>query len=76
MADDLNPDNIRGAQRSLDDYNNSLRESINYSRELVKQIGKLPESFNLSDKRNKELVKNIQDYEKTLKNTLYFSEFH
>ena len=73
MADDLNPDNIRGAQRSLDDYNNSLRESINYSRELVKQIGKLPESFNLSDKRNKELVKNIQDYEKTLKNTLILS---
>ena len=74
MADDLNPENIRDAQRALDDYNNSLRESINYSRELAKQVGKLPESFNLSESRNKGLVKNIQNYEKTLRNTLILSD--
>jgi hypothetical protein len=75
MADNA-PDKkeIQDAQIALDKYNDALRESINYAKELSKQVGKLPESFNFSEKKNKELTKGADNYARTLQKTLALSD--
>ena len=75
MADNA-PDKkeIQDAQIALDKYNDALRESINYAKELSKQVGKLPESFNFSERKNKELTKGADNYARTLQKTLALSD--
>lgn len=75
MADNA-PDkkDIQDAQIALDKYNDALRESINYAKELSKQVGKLPESFNFSERKNKELTKGADNYARTLQKTLALSD--
>jgi hypothetical protein len=74
MADTPNPKDIQDAQGALDRYNDALRESINYAKELSKQVGKLPESFNFSERKNRELVKGADNYARTLQKTLALSD--
>jgi hypothetical protein len=75
MADNNpNKKDIQDAQSALDKYNDALRESINYAKELSKQVGKLPESFNFSERKNRELVKGADNYARTLQKTLALSE--
>lgn len=75
MADNNpNKKDIQDAQGALDKYNDALRESINFAKELSKQVGKLPESFNFSERKNRELVKGADNYARTLQKTLALSD--
>jgi hypothetical protein len=74
MAATPNPKDIQDAQGALDKYNDALRESINFAKELSKQVGKLPESFNFSERKNRELVKGADNYARTLQKTLALSD--
>jgi predicted Zn-dependent protease len=75
MADNT-PDkkDIQDAQGALDKYNEALRESINYAKELSKQVGKLPENLRFSEVANNNLIKWANNYEQSLKKTLALSE--
>lgn len=74
MADELNnKQNIDDSKRSLNDFNDALRESIDYAKQLSKAITSLPSSLGLSESKNKELVKGLQSYNSALSDTLKLS---
>jgi F0F1-type ATP synthase assembly protein I len=61
-----NDKDIQKAKLTLDEYNDSLKGSINLAKELVKQVEKLPESLRFSIPANKNLVKTINEYKDAL----------
>lgn len=70
MADELNnQENINKSKRSLDQFNDSLQESISLANSLSKMIQKLPESIGFSTNANKKLVQGLESYSKALSET-------
>jgi hypothetical protein len=61
-----NDKDIQKAKLTLDEYNESLKGSINLAKELAKQVEKLPESLRFSIPANKNLVKTINEYKDAL----------
>ena len=79
MADnDPNKKDIQDAKAELDKYNDTLRESINYAKELSKQIENSTKNLKISGgfnkENNKNLISGVESYERTLKKTLELSE--
>ena len=70
MADELNnQENINKSKQSLDQFNDSLQESISLANSLSKMIQKLPESIGFSTNANKKLVQGLESYSKALSET-------
>jgi F0F1-type ATP synthase assembly protein I len=61
-----NDKDIQKAKLTLDEYNESLKGSINLAKELAKQVEKLPQSLKFSIPANKNLVKTINEYKDAL----------
>jgi hypothetical protein len=75
MADDLNnKKNIDDSKRSLNDFNETLRDSIDLSKQLAKAVSSIPAELKLSESKNKDLVRGAQDYNKLLNDTLKLSD--
>lgn len=72
MADELNnKKNIDDSKRSLDDFNEALRESIDYAKQLSKAVN----TISLKDRDvTKSLANNIRSYSDALKDTLKLSD--
>ena len=74
MADfDDNSRNIDNSREALNNYNESLRESIDLSKQLVRAVNALPSSLGLSESMNKKLVKGANEYKDALGETLRLS---
>jgi hypothetical protein len=74
MADfDNNSKNINDSREALDNYNESLRESIDLSKQLVRAVNALPSSLGLSESMNKKLIKGVNEYKESLGETLRLS---
>jgi hypothetical protein len=71
MAEDFeqNKKDINDSTRSLDTFNDALKESINLSKQLSKLVETLPTSLRFSAAANNNLVKTTNEYRKALEDT-------
>ena len=71
MADNFeqNKKDINDSTKSLSDFNNALKESINLSKQLSKLVETLPSSLKFSAAANKNLVKTANEYRNALEET-------
>ena len=65
---------IRTSTEMFDDFNSSVRESIDLAKQLTKQVKKLPESLGFKKSLNDKLIRGVQEYKASLVDIQKISE--